>query len=365
MDIIQEHIDLLRAQFDILQRMHGPVRKYRAGRNCQKGYNCGGSCIRRKTASGKDTECRKALEGEAKNFSEWMVQKMSANIGAVVGEAPVDKHQGGGNEIPDTVDRDEFDRLVADGYPKASAQMWADTSLSWEEKNKKDAENRAKSNAEYERLVSEGVGEDEALLRADDWMRTDEEKFAINAEIEGIDARNQAIDMEGKVRDRQIQDAIKKEQERKQRIKEGKVKKSQLTADQISDFQKGVDQVVRKKDGTYVVSGTGQYKDTKIQSDVMDDRVKSNIDKLTDQQLSGAIRSVRDTPYLSREGKIERINYMRELQQKRSDERFQREQARFKDQQEQLYEYKGEQGTLDQLSKKFPEAFGKKRRKGK
>ena len=85
MDIIQEHINLLRAQFDILQRMHGTVRRYRAGRNCQRGYNCGGSCITRRK------NCRKALEGEAKNFGEWMVSKMSANIGAVVGEAPVDK----------------------------------------------------------------------------------------------------------------------------------------------------------------------------------------------------------------------------------------------------------------------------------
>lgn len=85
MDIIQEHINLLRAQFDILQRMHGPVRRYRAGRKCVKGYNCGGSCITRKK------NCRKALEGEAKNFSEWMVLKMSANISDIVGESPPDR----------------------------------------------------------------------------------------------------------------------------------------------------------------------------------------------------------------------------------------------------------------------------------
>ena len=100
MDIIQEHIDLLRAQFDILQRMHGTVRRYRAGRNCQKGYNCGGSCITRRK------NCRKALEGEAKSFSEWMVAKMSAGIPAVVGEAPVDRGEAANpalqklNEIP-------------------------------------------------------------------------------------------------------------------------------------------------------------------------------------------------------------------------------------------------------------------------
>lgn len=85
MDIIQEHIDILRAHLATLERIHGPVRKYRAGRNCQRGYNCGGSCITRRK------NCRKALEGEAKNFGEWMVSKMSAGIPAVVGEAPVDK----------------------------------------------------------------------------------------------------------------------------------------------------------------------------------------------------------------------------------------------------------------------------------
>ena len=85
MDIIQEHIDILRAHLATLERTYGPVRKYRAGRNCQRGYNCGGSCITRRK------NCRKALEGEAKNFGEWMVAKMSANIGAVVGDKPAEK----------------------------------------------------------------------------------------------------------------------------------------------------------------------------------------------------------------------------------------------------------------------------------
>jgi len=89
MDITQETITLLRLQFlrvrlEFVRRQVGPLRLYRAKRNCKKGYNCGGSCITRRK------NCRKALEGEAKNFSEWLVQKMVATVPSVMGDPPPD-----------------------------------------------------------------------------------------------------------------------------------------------------------------------------------------------------------------------------------------------------------------------------------
>lgn len=84
MDILQEHIKLLSAHFAILQRTYGSRLIYAGKRRCTRGYNCGGSCITR------SKNCRKALEGEAKNFSEWLVEKMIGNMGTVLGDKPVD-----------------------------------------------------------------------------------------------------------------------------------------------------------------------------------------------------------------------------------------------------------------------------------
>ena len=88
MNDIQTEIDYLHAQFNAIRAEVMPsLRRFKArgAYKCRKGYNCGGSCISRGYG------CRKALDGEAKNFGEWMVQKMSANMGAALGEAPKDK----------------------------------------------------------------------------------------------------------------------------------------------------------------------------------------------------------------------------------------------------------------------------------
>lgn len=85
MNLLQEHIKLLQAQLVILKRMYEPVKTYAGGRNCQRGYNCGGSCIARAK------NCRKALPGEAKNYSDYLTQKLGSAAGggdAVKATAP-------------------------------------------------------------------------------------------------------------------------------------------------------------------------------------------------------------------------------------------------------------------------------------
>ena len=77
--------------------------KARGAYKCRKGYNCGGSCISRNYG------CRKALSGEAKNFSEWMVAKMTPNIPGILGEAPADT-----NPL-ENIDRGDYKSLTAAG----------------------------------------------------------------------------------------------------------------------------------------------------------------------------------------------------------------------------------------------------------
>ena len=81
----QEIVKLLSQELALIEQLLPPeVRQYKARGQykCGKGYNCGGSCINRGYG------CRKALDGEAKNFGEYMVAKMSANMGAALGEKP-------------------------------------------------------------------------------------------------------------------------------------------------------------------------------------------------------------------------------------------------------------------------------------
>jgi hypothetical protein len=89
--------------------------------------------------------------------------------------------------------------------------------------------------------------------------------------------------------------------------------KKLLPANAISDFRPGVDRVERRGDKTFVVDGQGQYAPREVQSDRMTPEVEANMRKLTPTQREMAIRQTATTPYLSEEGRKERLRFLRGL----------------------------------------------------
>jgi hypothetical protein len=89
--------------------------------------------------------------------------------------------------------------------------------------------------------------------------------------------------------------------------------KKLLPANAISDFRPGVDRVERRGDKTFVVDGQGQYAPREVQSDRMTPEVEASMRKLTPAQREMAIRQTATTPYLSEEGRKERLRFLRSL----------------------------------------------------
>lgn len=90
-------------------------------------------------------------------------------------------------------------------------------------------------------------------------------------------------------------------------------KKKLLRADHVSDFRPGIDRVERHKDGRcFVVDGHGHYAPQQVQSDVMTPEIAANLRGLGDRQRGVMHQFVMQTPFLSEEGRIERLQVLRE-----------------------------------------------------
>ncbi len=83
--------------------------------------------------------------------------------------------------------------------------------------------------------------------------------------------------------------------------------KALLPAEAISDFRPGTDKVVRRGDRCFVVDTDGLWADVEIQSDVLKPEYEANIDKLSPEQRRRMIEAVVRSPYLSDEGRFERL----------------------------------------------------------
>ncbi len=89
--------------------------------------------------------------------------------------------------------------------------------------------------------------------------------------------------------------------------------KSRLLPEQISDFEAGRDAVVRKEGKTFVIDTQGIRADTLVVSDELTQKTIGNLQKLSGEQRGQAIESIRRTPFLSEEGKRERLDVLRDI----------------------------------------------------
>ncbi len=83
--------------------------------------------------------------------------------------------------------------------------------------------------------------------------------------------------------------------------------KKLLLVQQISDFNPATDAVVRRGNRTFVVSKGGQRADIEVSSDILTPQVEANLRALTPEQSQRMALEIRRTPYLSKEGKAERL----------------------------------------------------------
>jgi hypothetical protein len=83
--------------------------------------------------------------------------------------------------------------------------------------------------------------------------------------------------------------------------------KKLLSADRISDFQPGIDTVIRKGKQCFIHHIKGEYADEEVKSDLITPEIIANLQKLSPEQKIKMIEAVRKTPYLSSEGRRERL----------------------------------------------------------
>jgi hypothetical protein len=87
-------------------------------------------------------------------------------------------------------------------------------------------------------------------------------------------------------------------------------KKTKLYARDILDFRPGFDRVERVDGIAYLVDGEGIYAPVPVDGDVMDDAVKANLERLSDREAAFMFEVVRDSPFLSPEGRAERLRVL-------------------------------------------------------
>jgi hypothetical protein len=88
------------------------------------------------------------------------------------------------------------------------------------------------------------------------------------------------------------------------------MKKILMDASQISDFQVGVDRVIRRGNRCFIAQregATAQYAGMEVRSDVITDTIRANFAKLTPEQREKMHDAVFHSPYLSMEGRNERL----------------------------------------------------------
>lgn len=80
-----------------------------------------------------------------------------------------------------------------------------------------------------------------------------------------------------------------------------------LRADQISDFDYSHEEVIRRGNKCFIVDHNGLFADQEVEYDGITPEYEANIAKLTPDQRKRMIEAVQHTPYLSKEGKQERL----------------------------------------------------------
>lgn len=85
-----------------------------------------------------------------------------------------------------------------------------------------------------------------------------------------------------------------------------------MRAEQINDFRPGIDLVKRDRDGrAWVIDGQGHYAPVEVAGDTMPANYADDLDKLPKGQVGRFYEAVRRSPYLSAEGKAERLSVLR------------------------------------------------------
>lgn len=87
-----------------------------------------------------------------------------------------------------------------------------------------------------------------------------------------------------------------------------------VSAQDISDFRIGIDVVVREDGKTFVRDTQGKYADVEVLGDELTDERKANFDSVFDgseAHVRGLMIAIRNTPFMSEEGRGERLQYFR------------------------------------------------------
>lgn len=89
---------------------------------------------------------------------------------------------------------------------------------------------------------------------------------------------------------------------------------STLRAEQVTDFDPARDIVVRRDGQTFIEDTRGEYAPMRVQSDQITPEYEANIAKLTPQQRARMAEETRNSPYLSPEGKAERLQLLTDME---------------------------------------------------
>lgn len=80
-----------------------------------------------------------------------------------------------------------------------------------------------------------------------------------------------------------------------------------IRADRLSDFEIGRDKMVRDGGRCFVIDLKGVRAKIEVENDIMTPEFEANITKLKYDQKHKMIEAIRHTPYLSEEGRMERL----------------------------------------------------------
>jgi hypothetical protein len=83
-----------------------------------------------------------------------------------------------------------------------------------------------------------------------------------------------------------------------------------LSARGISDFRIGVDKYIRRGKKCFVIDTEGIFGDTEVECDFITPEIEANIAKLTPEQRQFMIAAVRSSPFVTDEGKRERLELL-------------------------------------------------------
>lgn len=116
------------------------------------------------------------------------------------------------------------------------------------------------------------------------------------------------------VEDVRAQRALEERQAAAEKAKaKPKRQKKLLRPNQISDFRPGIDKVERRGDRTFVVDTQGQRAPVEVEHDALTPEIEANIRKLPKERIAEYRAQTARTPFLSAEGKAERLKIFDEV----------------------------------------------------